>query len=209
MKIPARRLAAFAPCLVLSVYSLSAQQDRVPSRIDRARSTVLRGRVPVKARTGTDLGPVAGSFSMPDMVIMLKGSATQQQAVAQLLQEQQDPASAKYHHWLTPEQYADQFGVTQHDADQVVQWLQSQGFAGMRVARSRMWISFSGTAQQVQVAFGTPIDQYSVNGTVHYANAADPSIPTDLAPVVAGIRGLHNFHWKPRYHQQANLADHQ
>jgi uncharacterized protein (TIGR03437 family) len=203
MKIPARRLAAFAPCLVLSVFSLSAQQDRVPSRIDRARRTVLSGRVPLRARAGTDLGRVPASFSMPDLMIMLKGSTTQQQGLAQLLREQQDPASPKYHHWLTPEQYADQFGVSQHDADQVVQWLQSQGFTGMRVARSRMWISFSGNAQQVQAAFGTPIDRYSVNGTVHYANAADPSIPTDLAPVIAGIRGLHNFRWKPRYHRQA------
>jgi uncharacterized protein (TIGR03437 family) len=203
MKIPARRLAAIAPSLVLSVFSLAAQQDRVPSQINRARHVVLSGRVPARARAGTDLGPVSPSFAMPDLVVMLKSSTTQQQALVQLIRNQQDPTSANYHQWLTPEQYADQFGVSQHDVAQVVQWLQSQGFTGVQVARSRMWVSFSGNAQQVQAAFGTPIDQYSVNGALHYANAADPSIPADLAPVIAGIRGLHNFRWKPRYHRQA------
>ena len=141
---------------------------------------------------------------MPDLTLMLKGSTAQQQAAAQLVSEQQDPASPNYHRWVTPEQYADRFGVSQNDVAQVVQWLQSQGFTGVRVARSRMWISFRGDAQQVTAAFGTPIDQYSVGGAVHYANAADPAIPADFAPVIAGIRGLHNFRLKPRYHRVSN-----
>ena len=67
-----------------------------------------------------------------------------------------------------------------------------------------MWISFRGDAQQVTAAFATPIDQYSVGGEVHYANTADPAIPADFAPVIAGIRGLHNFRLKPRYHRVNN-----
>ena len=204
MTLALRRFAATAPILVLSVFSLAAQQDRVPSKIDLARSVVLRGRVPRRALAGTDMGRVAGSFPMPDLVLLLKSSAAQQQAAAALVQQQQDPASANYHQWLTPEQYADQFGVSPHDVSRVVQWLQSEGFAGVRVARSRMWVSFRGDAQQVQAAFGTPIDQYLVNGTTHFANAADPSIPTDLAPVVAGVRGLHNFRLRPRYRRLSN-----
>ena len=141
---------------------------------------------------------------MPDLVLMLKGSTAQQQAAAQLVSEQQDPASPNYHRWVTPEEYADRFGVSQNDVTQVVQWLQAQGFTGVRVARSRMWISFRGDAQQVTAAFGTPIDQYSVGGAVHYANTADPTIPADFAPVIAGIRGLHNFRLKPRYHRVNN-----
>ncbi len=141
---------------------------------------------------------------MPDLVLMLKGSTAQQQAAAQLVSEQQDPASPNYHRWLTPEQYADRFGVSQNDVAQVVQWLQSQGFTGARVAHSRLWISFRGDAQQVTAAFATPIDQYSVGGEVHYANTADPAIPADFAPVIAGIRGLHNFRLKPRYHRVNN-----
>ena len=67
---------------------------------------------------------------MPDLTLMLKGSTAQQQAAAQLVSEQQDPASPNYHRWVTPEQYADRFGVSQNDVAQVVQWLQSQGFTG-------------------------------------------------------------------------------
>ncbi|HZY73578.1 MAG TPA: protease pro-enzyme activation domain-containing protein, partial [Edaphobacter sp.] len=203
MMITVRRLAAFAPSLVLFVFPLAAQQDRLPSQINRSRSVTLPGRVPARARAGKDLGQVSSSFSMPDLVLLLKGSTVQQQALTQLIQQQQDPTSSKYHQWLTPEQYADQFGVSQNDVDTIVQWLQSGGFKGIQVSRSRTYISFKGTAQQVQSAFGTAIDQYSVNGKVHYANVSNPSIPADLTPVVAGIRGLHDFRWKPRYHKQA------
>ncbi len=141
---------------------------------------------------------------MPNLVLLLKGSTAQQQALTQLVQQQQDPTSSNYHQWLTPEQYADQFGVSQNDVDKVVQWLQSGGFSDVQASRSRTYISFKGTAQQVQSNFGTAIDQYSVDGKTHYANVSDPTIPADLSAVVAGIRGLHDFRWKPRYHKQAS-----
>jgi len=185
--------------LLFLVSGLSAQQNRVPSQIDRTRRVVLQGRVPRRALAGRDLGRVAGSFPMPSLFLMLKSSPAQRQAEAQLVEEQHNPASPRFHQWLTPEQYADQFGVSPHDVNQIVQWLTSQGFTGIQVARNRMWIRFRGTAQQVETAFATRIDRYSVHGEIHYANASDPSIPADFSSVIASVGGLHDFRWKPRY----------
>ena len=41
----------------------------------------------------------------------------------------------------------------------------------------------------------------SVNGRDHFANMQEPQIPAALAPVVANIAGLHNFHPKPLLHR--------
>ncbi|HLH17612.1 MAG TPA: protease pro-enzyme activation domain-containing protein [Bryobacteraceae bacterium] len=179
-------------------FSVHAQQSRIAGPVDSSRRVTLAGHVPARARRGTDLGRAPGTFALPAVTLMLKPSATQQAALGQLLQDLQDPASPKYHQWLTPEQYADQFGASQADIAQISAWLQSQGFNVLNVARSRMWITASGTAAQAEAAFRTEIHQYQAEGAAHYANATDPSVPAAIAPLVASIRGLHDFHPRPR-----------
>ncbi len=132
------------------------------------------------------------------MTMTLQPSAAQQAALQQLLADQQNPKSSSYHQWLTPEQYADRFGVSAGDAAQIVSWLEGQGFTVDPVSRSRTFITFSGNAGEVQSAFGTTIHRYRVNGRAHYANASDPVIPAALSPLVSGIRGLHDFRPKAR-----------
>ena len=81
---------------------------------------------------------------------------------------------------------------------QVVAWLQSQGFTITQTARSRLWISFTGTAAQVQSAFHTEIHRYSVDGKTYYANASEPAVPAALADVVLGVTALDNYGPRPR-----------
>jgi uncharacterized protein (TIGR03437 family) len=130
--------------------------------------------------------------------LYFKPSASQQTALRQLLANQQNPASADFHKWLTPEQYADRFGLSQNDVSKIRAWLQSQELQVQRVARGRAWIEFSGTARQLETAFHTEIHQYLENGKLYYANSTDPSIPAALSDIVLGLHGLHNFRPKPR-----------
>src|SRR5438270_1719596 len=196
--IISRRISLFLLVLCTSIVPLFAQRDRIATRIDNSRTVVLRGRVHRGARAESDSGPVESSFQVPGITLLLKPSASQQSDLRQLLKQQQDPSSPSYHRWLTPEQYADRFGVSSSDDAKITGWLQSQGFAVSNAARSRTRITFSGTAEQTSNAFHTEIHRYTVNGKTHFANATDPSIPADLADVVAGFRGLNNFHLKPR-----------
>lgn len=188
------RLLRYLPCVFL-VAALSAQTDRVTS-IDASRSVVLRGHVRPQARAANDRGAVEGSFAVPAMTLVLKPSASQKSALQQLLAQQQDPRSPRYHQWLTPEQYADAYGVSAADMQRIAAWLQSQGFQIVNTARSRTFLTFTGTADQARGAFHTQIHRYQVNGRMHYANATDPAIPAALADVVSGIRGLSDFHLK-------------
>jgi hypothetical protein len=193
-----RRVTLFLLFLCISLAPLCAQRNRLAARIDDSRTIVLRGRVHPKARAENDRGLVESTFQVPGITLLLKPSAGQRLDLQQLLEQQQDPSSPNYHQWLTPEQYADRFGVSASDTAKIVEWLQSRGFVVANTARSRGWITFDGTAEQARSAFRTEIHRYNVNGEIHYANATDPSIPAALSDVVAGFRGLNDFHLKPR-----------
>lgn len=191
------RGCALAVIAIVFVIAAHAQPDRIRGAIDNTPTVVISGNTSPLARAGIDQGPVQPSFPLPAMSLELKPSAMQEAALQQLLADQQNPSSPVYHHWLTPDQYADRFGLSQLDINKISAWLESQGFKVQRVGRSRTEIGFSGTAQQVENAFHTQIHQYLNDGKLHYANAGDPSIPSALAGIVAGIGGLNNYGLKP------------
>lgn len=116
----------------------------------------------------------------------------------QFLAEQQNPASANFRKWLSPEQFAARFGGSENDIKKITSWLRSQGLKVHDVARGRLWITFSGSASEINRAFQTRIRRYRVptpeGPRMHFANATDPVIPEALAPIVSGFDGLHDFH---------------
>ena len=60
-------------------------------------------------------------------------------ALESFLAEQQDPASPNYRKWVTPEEFADRFGLTAGDIAQVTAWLESQGLKVEKVATIGRW----------------------------------------------------------------------
>jgi uncharacterized protein (TIGR03437 family) len=173
------------PALLLSI-SLLAQHDRV-----------VKGTVRPEARPLYDQGPLADDAQLTGILLMLKPSPDQQAALERLLTDQQDASSPDYHNWLTPRQYADRFGLSNSDIGRITTWLKDQGFGIGHVAQGRNWVLFSGTAAQAKKTFECEIRFYRVNGELHYANATEPSVPADLAPLVGTIMGLDDFRMKP------------
>ena len=196
---------SLALVLFLLAASLLAQQNRISKAVDNRQRVVLAGHIHPLAKAEDDQGPVDPSMPLPYVTLTLKRSVSQQAALDRLLAEQQDPSSPNYRHWLTPEQYADRFGVSQGDLDQIVAWLKQQNLSVVATARSRTWVAFSGTAGQVQSAFGTQIHHYLVDGKMHYANATEPTIPAAFADVVDGIHGLADFRLHPPAHAVRSL----
>jgi uncharacterized protein (TIGR03437 family) len=189
-----------AVCVValLSLSAASAQQVRITGKIDNTQRATLAGHLRPQATAANDRGRVSPSLAMSYMTLNLSQTSAQQSALQQLLTAQQTPGSAQYHKWLTPEQFADQFGVSQADITAISGWLQSQGFNVLSAGRGRTWIAFAGTAAQVESAFQIEIHQYDVNGEMHFANASEPSVPAAFNGVVMGVRGLTDFRMKPR-----------
>ncbi len=132
------------------------------------------------------------------LLLVVKRSPEQEAALQTYLKEVQTPGSANFRKYVTPEQFGLLYGASDADLARLQQWLQSYGFAVAKVAKGRAVIEFSGTVGQVQRAFHTQIRRYDRNGSLHWANAADPMIPSALAPVVAGITGLNDFKPHPQ-----------
>lgn len=182
----------------------SAQANYAPSRITRAvdenKTTLLPGNVHPLARPQYDRGTAPPDLPMDHMMLVLKKSPAQEAALARLLAQQQDRNSPNYHKWLTPARFGQLFGASDDDIQTISSWLESHGFRIDEVANGRTLIEFSGNAGNVQEAFHTAIHKYMVNGQEHWANSSNPSIPTALTPVVAGVNTLHDFRPRPASH---------
>ncbi len=182
--------------LNFSNVSFAAVADRINGSLAGA-TVALQGNVHHQAQSRFDQGPADPALKLGSMTLQTVPTASQQQALRQLLADQQNPKSPSFRKWLTPEQWADQFGLSQGDINTLTQWLKDQSFKIEYVARGRNWITFSGTAAQVQSTFATEFHRYNVNGEMHVANATAPKIPAALSGIVVSISGLNDFHLKP------------
>jgi len=197
MRIVKYLLPALLLVSLFSSQTFAVTTDRISGAIAAGSSVALPGNIHHKALPKFDQGRVDPGLHMGTMTMFTMPTAGQQKALKELVAQQQDRKSPKYRKWLTPEQWADRFGLSQNDARRIAAWLKSQGFSGVNTAHGRNWFSFTGTAAQVESAFGTEIHRFSVGGEMHYANVTAPRIPAELAGIATGFRGLDDFRPEP------------
>ncbi len=190
------RWIVIASLLFASTIAPAQTRNRIVQSIEDSGSVVVSGPLPL-IRPELDRGRVEGSMKIDRAAIVFKLSSVQQAALDTLLAEQQDPHSSLYHRWITPEQYAMRFGLSESDLAKVASWLTSQGMSVGGFSRARTRIFFSATAAQIETAFHTELHQYLVDGEIHFANATDPSVPAALSGIVLGFRGLDNLRPRP------------
>jgi pseudomonalisin len=176
--------------LSLLVLPINIQAQRAVDDGDRLQ---LRGNVYPLARAEFDRGPADLTMPMNNMILSLNLKQGAQAEIKQFLAEQQDPKSPNYHKWLTPEQFGAKFGPTDQDIADVTAWLSRQGFQIEHVGRSRLWVNFSGSVAQVERAFQTNIRTYQVHGSLHHANAVNPTMPRAFSGLVSGVVTMHDF----------------
>jgi subtilase family serine protease len=186
--------------VLLSSTILFAQQAapavRITQPIDASQLVTIKGSVHPLANPQNDRGPASPGMQLERLHLILKRSPAQETALRQLIQEQNSPGSANYHKWLTPAQFADQFGPSSQDIATVENWLSDQGFTVNKLLPGNQALEISGSVGQLQSSFHTQIRKYMVDGQLHYANAINPQIPAALAPVVGGFVSLNNFHYR-------------
>ncbi len=193
-------------CVSLWVGGIASAQTaepraRIVAAVRNDQLVTLRGNVHPMARPANDRGALPDQRPVTQMRMLLRRSAAQEAALQQLMAQQLDPKSPKYHAWLTPQEFGQQFGPADSDVEAVRSWLSSQGFTGLKVNHGKTLIEFNGTAGAIRNAFHSEMHQLSVRGEQYFANMQEPKIPAALGPVVAGVAGLHNFHPKPLLHR--------
>jgi hypothetical protein len=184
------------PLLATSL-CFAAQPDRIAEVIGGGPMVTLPKSHHPKAVAQYDQGPVDPSFKLGSITMLMTPSPEQRAALDELVAEQQDPKSPNYHKWLTPQQYAARFGLSQNDVNKILAWLTSEGFKTIKVGGGRNTVVFSGTAAQAQNAFQTEFHYYKVDGKTHFANATPLMIPASLNGIVGTVLGLNSFLPKP------------
>jgi len=173
--------------------------DRISAPLSLSPLVQLTGNTKHYAKPEYDKGRLPSSAALESITLTFLPSAAQQQDLDYLLAAQHNPASPLYHQWITPAEYAARFGVSANDLQKISNWLTSQGFSIVSQSPAGNSITVRGTVNVVETAFQTEIHQYLVNGQLHFANATNPSLPQQLAAMVAGIQGLDNFFPQPKF----------
>lgn len=178
-----------ADCLVICAITVALSVIAGFARAD-AQTVPLRGTVSPQALNLPTYGDLPATQTLP-LQIWFK-SPNQEQLNA-LLASQQDSRSPQYHKWLTPQEYASRFGVTQPEFDQVSNWLRSEGFQVIGGSPLDGYIKFSGSTLTISRAFGTSVSKFSPDGS-RFGILKEPRIPTQYENVVGNITGLDNLH---------------
>jgi hypothetical protein len=187
---------------VLAQVASTAAAPRIGVEINGNAKTALPNSKLPRAQAQYDGGRVAASTRLQGISIYFNRTVGQEAALKALMAAQQTPGSPQYHQWLTPEQFASQFGMADSDIAKVENWLEQQGFSIDSVARGKNVLRFTGTVGQVEAAFATEMHNYNVptlKGVVkHFAPSTALSVPSAIAGMVEGVRNLDDF--RPRSH---------
>jgi subtilase family serine protease len=111
------------------------------------------------------------------------GAETAAQAVS-------DPASRSYQQYLSPAQVLNQFGAADGTVNSVQSWLSASGFSIGALPSNKAYVEATGTADQVEKAFGVQLAGYRVAGQVLRAADKELSLPSNLANDVLGVIGV-------------------
>jgi subtilase family serine protease len=201
-------MPAILAALFFSSPALSAQTaQRITQYVDVTQLRVLPNHLPLWANSSNQLGVVPANQMLDHLTMVLQRSPEQELAFQKFLADQQDPTSPNYHHWLTPVEVGERFGLSEQDIDTLSLWLQSQGLHVNWVSPSRVFITFNGTTANVSRAFHTELHSYRVNGEERISVSSDPKIPAALFPAIKAIHGLYTIENRPAFNMGAAESD--
>ncbi len=122
-----------------------------------------------------------------------------QEALSNLLQQIYDPASPNYHHFLTPEQFTEQFGPTTEDYRKVMNFAAVNGFKVIGTVPNRMLLKVSGKTSDIERAFHITLRTYHhpTENRDFFAPDVEPSVAADLP--ILDVSGLDNLR-RPHSH---------
>ena len=172
-------------CVVAT--TLPAAASPAPGPAARAK---LQGSLTPAIERSRPAGKVPGTAAVSfDLLLTLRNAAGAQALVKAV----SDPGSAEFHHYLTDAAWVSRYAPTSAAVAKAKSWLRSEGFSVGALPKDRLFVPASGSAAQVERAFGVTLGYYKVNGhTVRLASGA-LSIPASLAGVVSGAVGVNQY----------------
>jgi kumamolisin len=111
----------------------------------------------------------------------------------ELLQQLYDPQSSSYRHFLSVEEFTEQFGPSQEDYDAVINFAEANGLTVTGTAPNRMIVDVTGPVANIERAFhvNMHVYQHPTEDRRFYAPDREPT--ADLPVALWHITGLDNF----------------
>ncbi|MER5523422.1 S53 family peptidase [Streptomyces sp. NPDC002677] len=184
-----------APALVTAVVPAAYASDAPHT----ARAAVAGDVLPGLKHNASRTGKVAAGKRISVAISLTPRGGT---ALDTFVAKVSDPHSASYGHYLTKRQFAARFGRTDAEVKKLEDYLRSQGVTVGKVHSGNLLVDASGTAAQLQKAFGTELSTWkdAASGRSFYANDSAPTLPSSLASLVSDVAGLNN---RVQLHHQA------
>lgn len=163
-----------------------------PSNKSRTTGDREISRIPEQANIGSYLGALASDERMK-MIITFEPS--DEAELLRLMDELYDPASPRYHQWLTPEEFGSEFGRSKAEIDHAIDWLETNGFQLENSWPSNLAISFSGKVDVVERALHIEIGRFRAQSEdrTFYSNRQSPSLPPEIGSMTSSLIGLNDF----------------
>jgi subtilase family serine protease len=176
--------------------------DTITTKVNPAQLVALAHHHPQWANRANSPVTLPADQMLDHLTFVLSRPPQQEQALQQFLADQQDPASPEFHHWLTPVEMGERFGLSEHDIAALTAWLQQQGLHVNWVSPSRMFVGFGGTAGALARAFHTDLHAYITKDAQgvpveRMSVSSDPMIPVALQPAIKAIHGLFTIEDRP------------
>ncbi len=155
-----------------------------------ANTVRLPGHVPAAVSQLTPLGALPATNKLR---LAISLPLRNQAALSDLIKQIYDPASPQYHHYLTPAQFAAQFGPTAADYQTVANYARSNGLAVVGTYPNRLVLDVNAKVSDIQRTFNLTLRTYTntTEARAFYAPDTDPTVDATLP--ILHISGLDNY----------------
>jgi len=130
-----------------------------------------------------------------------------QSELTSLLERLYDPSSLDYRHFLTVDQFTEQFGPTPQDYQTVVDFAQASGFTVTDTPRNRLIVPIQATVEQIESALHLRMGvyQHPTEERTFYSPDQEPLL--NLSVPIAHIAGLNNYSLPHPMHSRAQAVE--
>ena len=145
------------------------------------------------ADLAAQLQPLGRLDGTADLDLVFSLPLRNQAELTRLLEELYDPASANYHHYLTPGQFTAAFGPSEEDYQAVIAFAQNNGLAVTTTHPNRTLLHVRGKVTDIEKALQVKMQvyQHRSEARTFYAADSQPSVATPAT--LLEIHGLNNY----------------
>jgi subtilase family serine protease len=195
-RLSAQALLPLLPLALVACTSPGNSGETVAPRAEPAAHTTAF----VQRRGPATMGDALADEAPAHLSISLR--LEDDDGLAALLRDQQDPRSPRFHAWLTPAEFGQRFGLSEAKYARVLDWLRGEGFR-VTPYPNRLFAEAFGTVGAVRRLVGVQLRMATDGKRSFRSYEEDLALPEDIAPLVLKVGGL-DTRIKVRHHMNVN-----